>query len=373
VPAAARPRLVALDWMRGMVMILMAIDHASGAFNSGRVFSDSAQMYKVGTLLAPDQFLTRWITHLCAPTFVFLAGTAAALSIERRLVAGEPARSVDRHLILRGLLLAALDPLWMTWGLTGGELMLLQVMYAIGTSFIAMAALRRLPQAWLIGCALFLIVGGEAIMGGAIALFGPHVPLPVALLLTGGMFGWLAVGYPTLPWLAIMMLGWAFGRALAFGRIQRPVRGLLYAGVLSLLTFVLVRAINGYGNLRLLRGDNSLVQWLHVSKYPPGLSYATLELGIMALLLAGFFVLSQRGRPFFGSGVLLVFGQTALFFYLLHVHVLEAIAMALGWHSKLGVASAYVGALGILVLLYPACVRYRAYKQAHPDNWTRFI
>src|SRR5262245_25298873 len=96
-PPAPAPagRLAALDWMRGLVMVLMAIDHASEAFNAGRVFSDSAWMHRPGTPLPAAQFLTRWITHLCAPTFVFLAGASIALSAERRLAKGESARSID--------------------------------------------------------------------------------------------------------------------------------------------------------------------------------------------------------------------------------------------------------------------------------------
>ncbi len=373
--SAAAARIAPLDLMRGLVMVLMSIDHASGAFNGGRVFSDSARMYKAGTVLPAAQFLTRWITHLCAPSFVFLAGTAVALSLERRLARGESARSIDRYLLQRGLIIVALDPLWMTWAFTGGRFVLLQVMYGIGTSMIAMALLRRLSTPWLAGSALALMLGGEALTGGLLALAGngAQPPLPLAFLLSGAQLGKLIIAYPTLPWLAIMMLGWACGRWLAFGQPRAPERALLWAGVAALLLFALVRGANGYGNMQLLRDDGSLVQWLHVSKYPPSLSYDALELGLMALALAGFFVLARRGLRFPGAGLLRVLGQTALFYYVLHVHLLELIAFALGLHGKLGVAGAYLGGAAIVALLYPACVRYGAYKRAHPDGWTRYL
>jgi uncharacterized membrane protein len=374
MPEPTRMRVVALDWMRGLVMILMSIDHASGAFNAGRVFSDSASMYQRGMALPVAQFFTRWITHLCAPSFVFLAGAAVAVSVERRLARGEPAGSVDRYLVQRGLIIAALDPLWMTWGFTLGHLLLLQVLYAIGTSLLAMALLRRLPQAWLVGIALALMLGGEAVIRGLLSLIQSGKPtLVMALPWTGGRMGKLIVAYPTLPWLAIMMLGWAFGRWLVLGRPRAPERLLFVAGGAALGVFALVRGVNAYGNMQLLREDNSLLQWLHVSKYPPGLSYYTLELGIMALLLGGLFMLARRAPAFPSSGLLLVLGQTALFFYLLHVHLLEAAAWALSRQSKLGLWSAYLGAVAIIALLYPACVRYRAYKQDHPDGWTRYL
>src|SRR5438034_841477 len=163
-PPAAR--LPALDWLRGIVMILMTVDHASGAFNAGRLMSDSAGMYHPGMPLPAAQFLTRWITHLCAPTFVFLAGTALALSVARRSAAGERPASIDRHIVTRGLFIAALDPLWMSLGFFAWRMFILQVLYAIGISLVCMAALRRLPRAALVLGGVALIVGVDALVGG---------------------------------------------------------------------------------------------------------------------------------------------------------------------------------------------------------------
>ena len=123
-PALGSSRVVALDWMRGLVMVLMTVDHASDMFNAGRFVTDASFLYKPGTPLPTIQFLVRWMTHLCAPTFVFLAGTSLALSSEKRLKAGESAASIDRSILIRGLMIAALDPLWMSWAFTPGNILL---------------------------------------------------------------------------------------------------------------------------------------------------------------------------------------------------------------------------------------------------------
>jgi len=348
-------------------MVLMAVDHASGVFNAGRLMTDGIVLYTPGAPLPTAQFLTRWITHLCAPTFVFLAGTALALSVARRREAGDTEAEIDRFLVTRGAFIALLDPLWMSWVFAPGEV-LLQVLYAIGASLAAMALLRRLPDRWLLAGAIVIVVGGEALTGLALVLGGGNPTPPVALLLTGGQFGRLIVAYPLLPWLAIMVLGWCFGRTLTRVGTDAAARLLAIAGTGALALFAVVRALNGYGNMRLPRDGGSLVQWLHVSKYPPSLSYTALELGLMALILAP---LLRARRP--GPAALLVLGQTALFFYLLHVHVLVGAATALGVAHQGGLAATYAAALAVLLVLYRPCVSYGRYKRAHPDGWPRYV
>ena len=367
----SRGRLPALDWLRGVVMVLMTIDHSSGAFNAGRLMADSAGMYHPGMSLPAAQFFTRWVTHLCAPTFVFLAGAALALSVEKRRAAGESEGAIDRFILTRGLVIAALDPLWMSWVFVPGKI-LLQVLYAIGASMMAMAALRRLDERWLLALALLVVVGGELLTGVALIATGGTPTLPVALVLSGGLFGWLIIGYPVLPWLAMMVLGWCFAHRLGTAPPAGVARALLRAGLASLAVFAVVRAFDGYGNMGLGRDDGSLVQWLHVSKYPPSLSYTTLELGLMALCLGAFFALQRRDQPAALRPVL-VLGQTALFFYLLHVHVLELASWALGLSHQAGLATTYLAAAATVVALYPLCVWYRGYKAAHPAGWTRYV
>lgn len=364
--------------MRGLVMVLMSVDHASDVFNAGRLVTDSVFMWKPGTLLPVDQFLTRWITHLCAPTFVLLAGVALAISTERRLRAGHPARTIDRHLQIRGLVLLALEVLWMSPAMVGPGRVLLQVLYAIGGALLCMSWLRRLSDRALLATALVLLVGGEALAGLLVAL-GLERSLPAAFLLVGGFFadGRLVVAYPLLPWLAMLLLGWVLGRRLLVWRergldVSRHAAAVLAGwGAAGLGLFLLVRGLDGYGNMLLHRDDGSLVHWLHVSKYPPSLSFAALELGLAALVLAALFRLTAA-RPGFG-GPLGTLGQVALFFYVLHVHLMQLVALAFGWHERGGVGSAYLGAAVVLAVLYPVCRRYRAYKAAHPRGWTQYL
>ncbi len=353
-------------------MVLMTIDHASGAFNAGRLLTDATHMYRPGTALDPAQFLTRWVTHLCAPTFLFLAGAALAVSLSRRSAAGEPARATDRHLLVRGLFILVLDPLWMSWMFLGPGHVLLQVLYAIGASLLCMIPLRRLPAGVLLALALGLFFGGEALMDLGLWLCGGQPGLPLALLLTGGRFGPLIVGYPLLPWLSCMLLGWCFGRVFERWRDQGVlVRRLAGAGALGLCLFAVVRGLNGYGNALLLRDDGSLVQWLHVSKYPPSLSYAALELSLAAVALA--LLLGLRGASGRLLGTLGTLGRTAFFYYLLHAHVLVLGAVGLGLHKASGLLATYLATGAAILLLLPLCRRYDAYKRAHPTGWTRLV
>ena len=409
-------RLAAIDWMRGLVMVLMAIDHASLAFNAGRLGEDSWYMHQAGSELPVAQFFTRWITHLCAPTFVLLAGTALALSFERRRLVGARDRDLDWHLFKRALVILAFELLW--WSPFS-----LQVLFAIGMGLICMIPLRRLSSRTLLITALAILFLYEALFWGIMHLGGittdmirevTNLPVPngefdqEALSEVGNQvrnLGWMTVftpffhpgllvkigpvplwvQYPFVPWLGMMILGWLFGRFL----LQRltaavPVdaarssmsveRLLVISGMLALGLFVLFRAWNGYGNMLLLREDFSLVQWLYVNKYPPSLTFALLELGLMALILGGFFRYQRTMKgPVRTWNPLLVFGQTAFFFYLIHMHILIFSGLGLGMFMKHGLGAAYLAALGVLILLYPLCLWFRRFKAARPKGWVRYI
>ena len=367
VPAEST-RQLPFDWLRGLVMVLMTIDHASGEFNGGRLFTDATFMYRPGTPLPLDQFLTRWITHLCAPTFVFLAGYVLLLSVRRRREQGESEGSITWFILTRGLLIAALDPLWMRWVFRPpGGLIVLQVLYAIGIGFVVIAFLRRLSPL-VIGVSGVILAFAVEPLAAMVPAAGP---LHVAgrLLVAAGPLPPFIVGYPLLPWLAIMMMGW--GAAEVARSAPRPFpRRIALAGVVALALFFLFRALNGWGNMGLLREDASLAQWLHVSKYPPSVTYDALELGLAWLLLALFLVWRP---PAWADAVLRPLGQSAFFFYLLHAHLLAMAAYALHMHGTEGLGMTYLSAAAVIAVLVPACNAYRRYKVAHPRSLAQYI
>jgi uncharacterized membrane protein len=379
-------RIAAIDWVRGLAMVLMAVDHASANFNAGRLLTDSAFLSDVasgapywtpGAALPADQFLTRWITHLCAPTFVFLSGTSLALSAHKRALRGGE-RAVDRHLLIRGLVLLALEATWLSIPFLLFEgVVVLQVIYAIAIGLLLMIPLRRLPTGWLVAASLAWLAGGELLTTAVAAPGAPERSLAAALSVAPGRWGALLVTYPALPWLAMMMLGFALGRVLLRQRARGDAVATRLCGVGGLAAigvFALVRGANGYGNMLLARDDGSLLQWLHVSKYPPSLAFSALELGLMGLLLAACLGLEARlRRPPRARNPVLVLGQTALFFYLLHLPLLAAAAMALGRFRAGGLFETFLAAGLALALLYPACLWYRRYKAAHPRGWPQYI
>lgn len=359
-------RQLPLDWLRGLVMVLMTLDHASSQFNAGRLMTDAVSRYQPGTVLPVAQFLTRWITHLCAPTFVFLAGLVLLLSVRRRLEQAEAQASVTRFLVTRGLIIAAFDPIWMRLVFVPpDERIGLGVLYAIGMSFVALALLRRLPSSVLGVSGVVLAVAVEPL----IAALGQSSGAASRLLVSGGPVGPFRVTYPVVPWLAIMLMGWG-AADLWRSAPERFPRRLLIAGGVGLALFGLLRGLNGFGNLGLLRDDASLVQWLHVSKYPPSITYDGLELGLSWLVLAAFLTWPL---PRWADSLLRPLGQSAFFFYLLHVHLLALLSFGLGMHKSAGLAATYLAAAAVLAILHPLCRLWRGYKAAHPRSLAQYI
>jgi uncharacterized membrane protein len=367
------PRIATIDWMRGLVMVLMVIDHASMAFDGGHLSEDSALYPGAGTMALPAAaFFTRWITHICAPTFVFLAGTSLALSVERRVMKGVNAWAIDKNILTRGLIIALMDPTLIS---LGSGWWTFSVLTAIGLSMMCMALLRRLPTWGLLAVGLGWIALGEIPTGW---LWHPPGNPPVAAAFFVAPYGSpsLSIKYPLLPWLAVMVLGWVFGRHLVrvgAGTTRVSGRTVLWvSGAASLLLFAVVRGSAGYGDMFLHRADGSWQQWLHVSKYPPSLTYLALELGLLFLSLAFLRTIELR-IGVRENGVFLVFGQTAMFFYLVHRLVLEIPATRFGLRGVGNLATTYWVAAVLLVLLYPACRWYRSVKAAHPNSFLKYI
>lgn len=367
-------RIASIDWMRGFVMIIMVLDHVSMAYNIDHLAKDSAANYIVGTPLPAFEFFTRWISHICAPVFVFLAGTALAISVERKVSTGFDSKVIDKDVLLRGAFIAILDPTLIS--IFGGRLTF-QVLYAIGIAMMCMAFFRRLSTPTLIIIALAWILGGEWVTSQFWDFDVASQSILSALFVAKYYTSDLSISYAFVPWLSVMILGWVFGRyILDYGQGKakfEPATLLFMLGFSALAAFVAVRYLNGYGNMHLYREDFSWQQWLHVSKYPISASFIFLELGVMAVILA----LMIRLENIIGTrqnGVLLVFGQTSMMFYLVHRLFLTGTANFGDLKKFTDLPTTYLITLVMLILLYPFCLWYRGFKAKHPGSiWLKYL
>ncbi|MCC6782421.1 MAG: DUF1624 domain-containing protein [Planctomycetes bacterium] len=372
-------RIAAIDRLRGIVMVIMASDHASHAYYADAVMRDTAFLPSWSDPLPTLPFLFRWLSHLCAPVFVFLAGASIALGAAR-CGDRDSQRRFDRDLLLRGLLLIALELSFISavWGAAFETRFVCQVLWAIGSSMIAMIALRRLPIAAALALGALLAAGIEAPLLSAASENNDGSPgLPIALFVSGGFGQTVAVVYPTLPWLAVMLFGHAFGSHLARG--GSGLRAAALGALLGLGTWFGVELGDGYGNLGMVGTHDSWLRWLQVSKYPPSLGFVGLELGLGCALLMGLFAIERRPgvRPS-ENGPLLVLGQTALFFYVLHIAILEgsgALLRALlgGDAVAGGLPRTLLATFATVALLWPAGVWFRAVRRRRAGSWLRLI
>ncbi|MGH8185934.1 MAG: DUF1624 domain-containing protein, partial [Steroidobacteraceae bacterium] len=322
---AAPTRLSSIDALRGLVMVLMALDHARDFFTDARF--DPLDLSQTTLAL----FLTRWVTHLCAPTFIFLAGVSAYL-LSLRITPAE----LSRFLVTRGLWLILLEVTivqfaW-TFNFRYDSGVFLQVIWAIGVSMIVLAALARLPIATVATISLVLIAGHNLFDGVAVNELGAWAPL-WSVLHVQGQVSHVWVLYPLIPWVGVMGLGFAMGAMFQLEPAPRR-RLLIRLGVACLSAFILLRAANAYGDPQpwSIQPDTlrTLLSFMTVQKYPPSLSYLLVMLGSGFLLLAAFE--SARGKL---ANVLRTFGRVPLFFYVLHIAFAQfaagVVAVAMGF------------------------------------------
>jgi uncharacterized membrane protein len=328
VSATPARRIDSIDILRGVVMVIMAIDHSRDYFTNVR-FDPLALKYTWTAL-----FLTRWITHVCAPVFVFLAGTGSYLSMAR----GKSKAEISRFLASRGLWLVLLeyfliDSAWlfnldMRNSAAG-------VIWAIGWSMIALAILVWLPVPVIGAFGLLMIALHNAFDPIVPAQLGEGAWLWTILHEGGGVpfrYGFLWVNYPLVPWIGVMAVGYAFGALVR--RTEQPLRARLFAraGLIVTVAFLVLRAINVYGDPRPWAPKQStlftIFSFVNTHKYPPSLAYLLMTLGPALLLLALIERARRRGRADL-LDPLLVFGRVPLFFYLLHLPLLHAMAVGL--------------------------------------------
>jgi uncharacterized membrane protein len=389
---AAPARILALDRLRGLAMVLMAIDHV-------RVY---AGVPPGGPSLGV--FFTRWITHFCAPAFFFLAGTSAYLSARK-------GPGLGRFLVTRGLWLVLLEltVLRLAWTFNLDVLNpMAGVIWALGCCMVLLAGFVRLPLGVVAVFGLVLVAGHDVLDVGALAS-SLGSDLGAALWKVGYVGFWagpiplgegssLMVLYSLVPWIGVMALGFAFGRVLALER-ARAHRWSLALGLGATLTFLVLRGSNLYGDPRpwsTLPPPGSppmapLLAFLNTSKYPASLAFLLMTLGPLLLLIPAF---ERLGGPL--ARVLTVFGRVPFFFYLLHIPLIHALALAVSrlregavnpWlfaNHPMGSGPAPAGyewSLGLLylvwlvavALLYLACRWFARVKERRRDPWLRYL
>jgi len=378
--AASRPRVASIDVMRGLVMLLMLVDHVREKIYLHLQVSDPMN---VGTT-TPDLFFTRLSAHLCAPTFVFLTGLGAWLYANP---ASGAQRSARGFLIKRGLLLILLEVTLVNLSWAGTYTTLwLQVIWAIGLSMIVLGVLAPLPR-WLLATLGFVIVFGHNLLSPITFQPGePGYTLWTILhdrnfLVADGPLK-IKVTYPLLPWIGVILLGYAAGPL--YSRMMsatRRVRLLIAMGVACLALLVVLRGFNIYGEtLPWVQGEDfvhTLMSWLNFTKYPPSLDFLLLTLGIAFLLMAWFEPIDNRF-----TRVLVVFGQAPMFFYIVHLYVLLVlyhIALAIFGpnHGELfGVDDFWwvwvVSPLLVFALYFPTRA-FASYKRTSSQAWVRYF
>ena len=370
------PRLAPLDALRGLIMIVMALDHANLFIAHGH---PRPEMWTGGfpTYSEPLAFFTRAVTHLAAPGFFWLMGAGMSLFADARRNIGWSERAIVRHLVVRGVILILLqivveDPAWLfgqNLPLTPDAQIYLGVLYGLGGALILGSLLLRLNPRALFGISAVLLLGAEVVIRFLPAQAAQFAPWTQMFLLPGGTRA-VSVLYPILPWLGVTTFGMAFGKWF----VQSPenaYRRALYFGIAFLVAYFPLRALNGFGNIRAQIGAGWIAFFNNV-KYPPSITFLLLALGIDLTLLFAFSrnALSLVTRP---ASPLMVFGATPLFFYLAHLYLYGFIGRTFFPHGT-GIPAMYPYWLGGLVILYPLCWLYRKFKNSTPpDSIWRFF
>jgi uncharacterized membrane protein len=372
-------------------MVLMALDHVRDFFSN--VTFDPLDLDKTSAAL----FLTRWVTHYCAPVFTFLAGTGAFLASTR----GKTRSELSWFLFSRGLWLVFLELTWIQvlgWNFSFDFHNLgMGTLWSIGWSMVVLAALVRLPT--------------SAITIFGVAMIATHNAFDGITPESLGSWGWLWVilhvpqtlnpatgfaiyfGYPLVPWIGVMAAGYGFGAMLLWdaGRRRKWLFGL---GASLIATFVILRFSNGYGDLHRwqVRGTflRTFFSFVACQKYPPSLLYLLMTLGPAMVVLSFLDHETPRVlRP------VLVFGRVPLFYYLLHIPLIHGLA-ALASYVRFGDADwlfhtpfvrgtlpsaekgyglpvIYFVWVGVVLVLYPACKRFAEFKRRRKDVWLSYL
>jgi uncharacterized membrane protein len=393
--------------LRGLVMVLMTVDHAREySSGPGRV-GDPMDLDAVTPLL----FWLRWLSHFCAPVFVLLAGVSARFQGER-MGADPPGRAaLARHLAVRGLVLVALEFTVVDWAWTFNPAWprkFAQVIWGIGVSLLALALLVRVLRPRLVGAVGLALVAGHNLLdpvraagGGPLRYLWAVLHQREVLPLGGGFE--VRTSYPVLPLVGLAAAGYALGgwytgryRAEALAPARRRRLTLLGAGCVAL--FLALRLTNAYGDPHAAElgagAGRAALSVLNVTKYPVSLAFALMTLGPALLLLARWdgWGRAGRGLPRWTRPLALL-GQVPMFYYVAHLYALHAAALlaafaagfapaAFDFGARLGGVPAGFGfplwvtvpfALATVAALYPACRWYARLRASRRYAWTRYV
>ena len=375
-------RLSSIDVLRGLVIVLMALDHVRNYFTDVRF--DALDPARTDALL----YATRWITNLCAPTFVLLAGASAYL-MGRRTTRG----ALTRALVTRGLWLIALEWTVVTFAWTFNfryEMgLILQIIWVMGVSMIVLGALVRLPALAVGAIGLAICAGHNLLDGVSPDAFGSGAWVWKVLHVQAGPVGIAFVHYPLIPWVGLMAAGYALGKVYDLDGARRR-QWLLALGVVAIGLFFGMRLINGYGDPRPWGQQpdfgRTVMDFLNVTKYPASLLFLLATVGPALLLLSAL----ERVGGWFAS-VLQTFGRVPLFFYVLHISLAHLcaglLAMSMGFGTTVltgmfldypstwgvGLGGVYAAWLFIVATLYPACLWFADLKERRRDGWLYYL
>lgn len=386
-------RIHSIDILRGIIMVIMALDHVRDFFHADALLYDATAMETT----TPALFFTRWITHFCAPAFFFLAGTSAFLSLQRK-----SKRELSRFLFTRGLWLILLEVIVLRFFFFFNfyyDLTFLTVLWTAGWCMILLSVLIHLPLSWNLAFALVIIVFHNAF--DFITLeSSPALQAFWSIFMTRGFLPVtpdhaFVVSYPIIPWLGIMLAGFVAGKFYTdYTSLER--RSLLIRIGLCLIgLFILLRLVNLYGDPAPWSTQKNFVftfmSFLNTTKYPVSLSFTLMTLGPLFLALAALGNGKVTTWKFFH-----VFGRVPLFYFLLHFLVAHAAALLLfmvntgtSWakidlhfsSSFGGIPAGYGYSLGwvyvawivIVLAIYPVCRWYDRYKSTHRHRWLSYL
>jgi uncharacterized membrane protein len=380
LPEVKNKRLVSVDILRGLIMILMALDHTRAFFCR---YNFSPLDFSQTT--APF-FMTRWITHFCAPLFIFLAGVSAFLSLAN----GKTEKELSRYLFFRGLLLLLLEVAYMSklWTFSMNYFHL-QVIWAIGWSMIILSILIRFPE-WFIFMFGIVNVLGHNLLDNV--QFGDSLMLNMlwsflhkneVFKLSSGIT--IGILYPLIPWAGVMALGYVFGKLFVLQKTER-IKKFIIIGITLIISFIIIRGINIYGDPApwTIQKDSTftILSFINCEKYPPSLLYLLMTLGTGILFLG---LLEVRTSNILKP--LAVFGRVPLFYYIIHLPLIIILlcvdAMLLkglslddmftGGYTGYGLPGVYLVKFIVVTCLYVPCRWYLNIKKKKNWKWLKYI